>query len=201
VKRLSLIRFPLHYINVISKVHTFNQINFNITDSNALLRIVKLTATANGFSVRNSVAVRANTGCHSFSVVVFSCEVRLVDSFSLLFLQVLLMHIAIAKSNSPINGLNVRSRVSMFLCSLTNVATRHRSRPSESSTNQGRNEGGKGVTISRAPNHYGGAERLRGRRKVPTISQVLSSTQCICFRMTSGSKMGAPNLLLAPGAI
>jgi len=30
---------------------------------------------------------------------------------------------------------------------------------------------------------------------------ILSSIQYICFRKTSGSNMGAPNLLLAPGAI
>jgi len=33
------------------------------------------------------------------------------------------------------------------------------------------------------------------------MSQVLSSVEYICFRKTSGSKMGAPNLLLALGAI
>jgi len=49
----------------------------------------------------------------------------------------------------------------------------------------------------------GDAERLWGRQKVPTMSQALSSIQYICFRKTSGSNMGAPNLLLllAPGAI
>jgi len=46
-----------------------------------------------------------------------------------------------------------------------------------------------------APNHCG------GRLKVPTMSQVLSSIQYICFRKTSGSNMGAPNLLLDPRAI
>jgi len=54
---------------------------------------------------------------------------------------------------------------------------------------------GQGGAIPRAPNHCG------RRRKVPTMSQVLSSMQYICFRKTSGSNMGAPNLLLAPGAI
>jgi len=57
--------------------------------------------------------------------------------------------------------------------------------------NQGRNEGGK---IPREPNHYGGAEKSQ------EMSQVLSSIQYICFRKTSGLNMGAPNLLLAPGA-
>ena len=93
------------------------------------------------------------------------------------------------------------------------------------SFSQGRNEGGLRGTISQAPNHYGGAESLWGvpndcgrRRKVPTRWQVLSSIQYICFRnqmrtwgvhllaisgsnKASGSKQGAPNLLLAPGAI
>jgi len=41
---------------------------------------------------------------------------------------------------------------------------------------QGRNEGGKGSTIPRATNHYGGALRgapddCDGRRKVPTMSR------------------------------
>jgi len=39
------------------------------------------------------------------------------------------------------------------------------------------------------------------RRKVPKISQVLSSMQWIYFRKSSGSNTGAPNLLLAPVAI
>ena len=63
---------------------------------------------------------------------------------------------------------------------------------------QGRSEG---VTIARGPHHYGGTESLRGAPNVPTMSQVLSSVQYICFRKTSGSNMGTPNLLLAPGAI
>jgi len=53
----------------------------------------------------------------------------------------------------------------------------------------------------RAGPDYGGAKSLRGRRKVPTVSQVLSSIQQICFRKSSDSTMGAPNLLFAPGAI
>jgi len=39
------------------------------------------------------------------------------------------------------------------------------------SCEQGRNEGGKGGTMLRAPIHWG------GRRKVPTTSQVISSIQ------------------------
>jgi len=42
---------------------------------------------------------------------------------------------------------------------------------------QGRNEGGKGDTIPRAPKYYGGAKSLRGCRKVPKMSQVLFSIQ------------------------
>jgi len=42
---------------------------------------------------------------------------------------------------------------------------------------QGRNEGA----------------QFPGRRKVPTMSQVLSSIQYICFRKTLGSNMGTPN--------
>ena len=47
---------------------------------------------------------------------------------------------------------------------------------------QGRNEGGKGGTIPWALTHYMGAESLRRAPKVPTMAQVLSSMQCICFR-------------------
>jgi len=50
---------------------------------------------------------------------------------------------------------------------------------------QGRNEGA----------------QFSGRRKVPIMSQVLSSVQHICFRKISVSNMGASNSLLAPGAI
>jgi len=39
------------------------------------------------------------------------------------------------------------------------------------------------------------------RRNVPTMSQVRSSIQYICYRKASGSNMGAPNFLRAPGAI
>jgi len=60
---------------------------------------------------------------------------------------------------------------------------------------------GQGGAITRAPNHSEGAEILRGHQKIPTMSYVHSSIQYICFRKTSGSKMGAPNLHLAPGAI
>ena len=61
-----------------------------------------------------------------------------------------------------------------------------------------RNEGRQGG------NNSPGAKSLWERRKVPTLSQVLSSMQYICFRKTSGSNTGVPNLpnlLLVPGAI
>jgi len=57
---------------------------------------------------------------------------------------------------------------------------------------QGRNEGGKGGTIPRAPNHCG------GRRKVLKLPQVFSSIQYICFRKTSVSNMGRQTRFL-PG--
>jgi len=41
----------------------------------------------------------------------------------------------------------------------------------------------------------GAPKDCRVRRKVPTMSQILSSVQCICFQKTSGSNTGAPNLL------
>ena len=47
------------------------------------------------------------------------------------------------------------------------------------------------------------AESLWGAPESPNNikSRLLSSIQCICFQKTSGSNMGAPNLILAPGAI
>jgi len=62
------------------------------------------------------------------------------------------------------------------------------------------------TTLTRGHNspsacHYGGAEWLRGRRKVTTMLQALSSIHYIYFQNISGSNEGAPNLLLAPGAI
>jgi len=56
-------------------------------------------------------------------------------------------------------------------------------------------------TIPRAPCHYGGAQWLQTRRKVTTMSQSHSSIHYIYFQNISGSNMGAPNLLLASGAI
>jgi len=58
------------------------------------------------------------------------------------------------------------------------------------SRNQRRNEEGKIGTIPWAPNHYGGIEWLWGSRKVPTMWQVLSSIQYICFRKTQFQKWG-----------
>jgi len=52
-----------------------------------------------------------------------------------------------------------------------------------------------------------GAESLWGRRmtaasaKMPQQCHKYFLEQRICFRKTSGSNMGAPNLFLAPGAI
>jgi len=54
-------------------------------------------------------------------------------------------------------------------------------------------KGGRGHN-SRAPNHCGG-------QKFTTMSQALFSKQYICYRKTSGSNMGAPNLFLALLAI
>jgi len=47
----------------------------------------------------------------------------------------------------------------------------------------------------------GGTESLRGRRKITTMSQVLSLIQYICSQKSLSSNMGAPNLLLALGAV
>ena len=55
----------------------------------------------------------------------------------------------------------------------------------------------RGITPGVKGHNSMSAESLGGRRKVLTMSHVHSSIQYICFRKTSGSKMGAPNLLLA----
>jgi len=53
-----------------------------------------------------------------------------------------------------------------------------------------------GDTIPRAPNHCVGVESLRRASKSPD-NVTSTPIQYICFRKTSGSNMGAPNLLLA----
>jgi len=78
-------------------------------------------------------------------------------------------------------------------CSVATLQKVHRGR--------GVTSGGKGGAIPRAPNHYEAPNYCGGAWKVPTMSQVLSSIQKIWFRKISVSNMGAPNLLLAPGAI
>ena len=59
----------------------------------------------------------------------------------------------------------------------------------------------RGATRGQGGRNYPGAKSLWGRQKVPTMSHVHSSIQYVCFRKTPGSKMGAPNLFFAPGAI
>jgi len=54
----------------------------------------------------------------------------------------------------------------------------------------------RGHTISQAPNHYGAPNHCGGRRKIPTMSQILSSIQHICFQKTSGSNMGRQTCFL-----
>jgi len=69
---------------------------------------------------------------------------------------------------------------------------------------QGRNEEEQGGAIPRAPplSHYGDAKSLREAPTGPNdVTSTFSSVQYICFRKSSGSNMGAPNLLLAPGTI
>ena len=59
----------------------------------------------------------------------------------------------------------------------------------------GAQRGGKGGTIPRAPNHYG------GRWKVLTMSQVLFQYNTFASEKPQVRTWGAPNLLFAPGAI
>jgi len=69
---------------------------------------------------------------------------------------------------------------------------------------QGRNEGEQGGRNSPGAESLWGTKSLRGepngcggRKKIPTMSQALYSIQYICFRKTSVSNMGVPNLLLS----
>ena len=65
---------------------------------------------------------------------------------------------------------------------------------------QGRNEGGKEGAIPQAPSNYrGGYKSLReapngcgGRRKVPVMSQVLSSRRQACFFLRAPSNLVTP---------
>ena len=76
---------------------------------------------------------------------------------------------------------------------------------------QGRNEGGggKGAQSLRVESLWGPTNDYGQRRIVPTMSQVISSIQCICFRKTSGSTWGrqtwflprAPSNLVTPLAL
>jgi len=61
---------------------------------------------------------------------------------------------------------------------------------------------GQGGAVTRAPNHSGGAEILRGRRmitgtqKIRTMSHVHSSIQHICFRNPQVRKWGCETCFL-----
>jgi len=98
----------------------------------------------------------------------------------------------------------VFAMISCWCCKFPIIAksTQLMSIASQRPVDQGPNEGeasgaqflGCGIDMV-APN------ACEGRWKVPTVSQVFSSIQLICFRKTSSSNMGAPNLFLALGAI
>ena len=53
--------------------------------------------------------------------------------------------------------------------------------------------------VSRGGDNSLGAESLRGGKKSQQCQKDFSSKQYICFRKTSGSNMGAPNLFLSKG--
>ena len=66
---------------------------------------------------------------------------------------------------------------------------------------QGRNEGAQGGHNFRAPIHYGGAESLR---RAPKSPQNITNTSFSAVNLRPKEvrfEHGAPNLLLAPGAI
>jgi len=60
-------------------------------------------------------------------------------------------------------------------------------------SNQGRNDGGQG-------RRFPGRQIIMRAPKSPN-NVIRTSVQYICFRKSSGSNTGAPNLLLAPGAV
>jgi len=67
---------------------------------------------------------------------------------------------------------------------------------------QGRNEGGNGGTISRAPNHYGGADSLREAPKsLNNVASTFFKTVHLLPKDLKFEHGGRQNLLLAPGAI
>jgi len=68
-------------------------------------------------------------------------------------------------------------------------------------TAQGRNEGGKGGTIPRAPNLNGGAKSLWGAPKSPNNVTNRFFNTVYLLPKDLRFEHGAPNLLLAPGAI
>jgi len=58
-----------------------------------------------------------------------------------------------------------------------------------------------GSIIPRAPNHYGAPNDCGRRRKVPTVSQVLSAMQQQLLSKAFRFDHGGANLFLVPGAI
>jgi len=63
---------------------------------------------------------------------------------------------------------------------------------------QGRNEGGQGGTISRAPSHYGAPNGCGGRQKVPSMSQIFFDTVDLLPKQLSFEHGGA-KLASCPG--
>jgi len=89
-------------------------------------------------------------------------------------------------------------KVSTFFSNMWTVCCKHCQPFVANTANallQGRNEGAQGGHNSP------GAESLRGTLKCSNSVTVLSSIHYIYFGNIPGSNMGAPNLLLAPGAI
>jgi len=66
-------------------------------------------------------------------------------------------------------------------------------------SNQGRNDGEQGAQFPKRRITMRALNDCGARKSPNNVTRI--SMQYICFRKTSGSKIGAPNLLLAPGAI
>jgi len=100
----------------------------------------------------------------------------------------------------------------LFLCKINKCpycvyVNTSQSKASTKYVYMGVTRGGKGGTIARAPSHYGGAKSQRGRRmaaggaKKPQQCHKYFLQCSTCASERTVSNMGAPNLLLAQGAI
>jgi len=88
------------------------------------------------------------------------------------------------------NFLNLCICIAVFCCTFMAVATWRNSQSRAFALSAGTSrEGARGA-------QFPGRRIIAAGRKVPKLAQVLSSTQYICFRKNSGSKMGRQTCFL-----